>query len=353
MSDKWALVTGANGFVGSHLVRGLVERGEKVKAFVRPGADLRRLHGLPTDRVRIAVGELRVPSRVFAALRGCDRLYHLATQASLDERASKKLESSAVEGTEATLEAARRAGLEKIVVTSSISTLGSSVSEALLDESSEPSSAFAHAFARAKYKAEEVALARAQAGLPIVIVNPGLIVGAGDWEPTPVGACLVRYLKASPMFRVPFTPGGVNFVGVDDVVRGHLAAMDRGRVGERYILGGENLTHQQFVTKLSDLTGLAEPGEELSRGSARFAATREEWCARFQGRAPLFGRKLVDDYWGRFLFVSGEKAKSELGFAPRPLTESLVSALRWHIESGHVSEREARRVRLELRSVEA
>src|SRR5690606_8494092 len=186
------------------------------------------------------------------------------------------------------------------------------------------------------------------AGAPIVIVNPSMIVGSGDWKPTPTGAQIVNYLKHSPGFRVPCPPGGFSYVDVDDVALGLILAMEKGRTGERYILGGDNLQNRQMLQLLADVTGLAEPGDDLSRGKADLMATMVELIARWMGKPPLLTRKVMDDYFGAYSFVTSEKAKKELGFHARPARQAFISACRWYIESGYISERAARRARLEL-----
>src|SRR5690606_37663728 len=235
--------------------------------------------------------------RVFAALSGCDRLYHVAATYSLDERRKGEILADAKGGAEATLEAARRAGLRKIVMTSSTATLGASADQALHDESSRFNLDDPNAYSQAKWEAENVALGYAERGLPVVIVNPAVILGPGDWKPTPGGRRLVTYLGYSPSFRVPFMPGGFSYVDVDDVAQGHLAAMDKGIVGQRYILGGENLSEKELYQLLSDVTGLAEPGDEVSRGKAEILATVAELVSRFNGQPPLLTRKFVRNYY--------------------------------------------------------
>lgn len=349
MSSKAALVTGANGFFGARLVRRLVERGQTVKALVRAGSDLRELKDLPTDQVKIAVGDVRMCDRVYAALSGCDRLYHAAATFSVDERNRGEILADAADGTLATLEAARRFGVKKIVVTSSAGTLGATRSvDQVLDESSPFELPDVYCYVEAKLAEERRALDAAAAGLPVTIVNPAIMLGPGDYKPTPTGAQIVNYLGFSPTFRMPVPVGGFSYVDVDDVADGHILAMEKGRIGERYILGGENLTNRQFLQLLSDITGLAEPGNDMSRGKANFAALLAELYSSWSGQPPLMTRKLVDAYYERYVFVSSEKAKKELDFSPRPVRESLIRSCRWFLDNEFVSKQAARRARLEL-----
>lgn len=349
MSSKAALVTGANGFLGARLVRQLVERGEHVKALVRAGADLRELRDLPTDQVKIAVGDVRMCDRVYAALSGCDRLYHVAATFSVDERQRDEILNDAVEGTTATLEAARRKGVQKIVLTSTVGTLGAVRSfDEVLDESSSFDLKEVPSYVEAKVAAEKRALEAAKSGLPVTIVNPAIMIGPGDSKPTPSGSQIVNYLGFSPSLRMPIPPGGFSYVDVDDVARGHIAAMEKGRVGERYILGGENLTNRQLIQLLADITGLAEPGDDMTRGRANFAALLAELYARYSGQPPLLTKKLVSGYFDRYVFVSSEKAQRELGYSSRPARESLIRACRWFLDHDYISKQAARRARLEL-----
>lgn len=348
MSSNWTLVTGANGFLGARIVRQLVERGEKVKAFVRAGANLRELEDLPHDQVRIAVGDVRIVDRVYAGLRGCNKMYHVAANFSIDERARRTVLDDTVVGTEATLEAARRAGLEKIVLTSSVATLGATTSKEPMDESGDFNLSGANSYSEAKNSAERIALEKCGEGLPLVIVNPSVIMGPGDWKPTPSGAQIVEYLGHSPSFRVPTMPGGFSIADVDDVAQGHLAAMDKGCIGERYILGGENLSFHDIYALLADVTGLAEPGDQVSRGKATFFAKASEMLSWWNSQPPLLTQKVVENYYDRYVFVSSEKAQKELGYSPRPARETLARACRWYLDHGYVAPHAARRARLEL-----
>ncbi len=345
----FALVTGASGFVGARLVRRLVERGERVKAFVRAETDLKQLQGLPQDRCQIAVGDVRVDHTIFRALIGCDRMYHVASTYSVSERERGKILDDAILGTRAACEAARRAKLEKVVVTSSAAVLGASERPEPMDEEHEFNLSDANAYAEAKHGALNEALDGVDRGLPIVIVQPSVIVGPGDWKPTPNGKMLLSYLQMSPSFHVPVMPGGFSYADVDDVVEGHIAAMERGVVGERYLLGGDNLSHRELYETLSDITGLAEPGSEQGQGAASLMALMFELSAAWKGTAPLMTRKMVSDYFGRYVFVNSEKAERDLGYKHRPARESLTRSVRWYLENGYIEPHAARRVRLELR----
>lgn len=333
-----ALITAANGFLGSRLVRLLVERGEHVKAFVRPSSNLDSLRGLPAHQVELYVGDMRSEHTVFRALAGCNRLYHLAGSYTPWHRDARRVLGPALLGTEAVLGAAQRRGIYKIVVTSSAATLGSTATAEAMDES--------HAFnlprtenvILAKYQAECAALAKAALGLPVVIVNPTVISGPGDWRPTLTGSTLLRYLNwpASRRLHLPLI-GGLNIVDVDDVAAGHQLAMRKGRVGERYILGGDNLELRELLQSvLPEATGLSPALSNVSRGTLIWVSRLLEAKARLRGNAPVATAKLVRDQLCRYVWVSSAKAERELGYRHRSALETLSRSAHWYTLRGYV-----------------
>jgi dihydroflavonol-4-reductase len=183
-----------------------------------------------------------------------------------------------------------------------------------------------------------------------VIVLPSGVVGPGDWKPTPTGDLIVRYLTLRTSARVPIVEGGINLADVDDVINGHILAMERGQAGERYILGGENLTFEELFNTLSELTGLAPAGSKHGAGLVILLGRLLELKAKLFGGDPMITRRLARDYSGNFLFVSSAKAERALGYVHRPAREALARSVQWFLEKGHVPEQAARRVRLELRA---
>jgi dihydroflavonol-4-reductase len=346
----YVLVTGANGFVGATLVRKLLERGERVKAFVRPETDLTPLRGLPEDRMLLAVGNVMAEGSVYRALAGCSRVYHCASNFKLWDKRPERIIDPAVIGTRQVLSAARARNIEKIVVTSSCAVLGTT-QEQPMDEEHEFNLHDAEAYVRAKVEANEVVTEAVEQGQPIVRVLPGTIAGPGDRKPTPNGQVLLRYLKHSPSLRFPVVPGGLNIVDVEDVADGHILAMDKGRVGESYILGGENLTYAQIFETLADVTGLAEPSEPKSPGMARLVGTLWELSAKLRGGEPIVTSRIARDYVGSNVWVTSQKAETELGYQHRSAREALARSVRWFLDNGYVSTQAASRVRLELRPV--
>jgi len=348
---SFSLVTGATGFLGSHLVRTLIERGESVKALVRPGSNLAALEGYPRDRFKIAVGDIRVEQSVFAALAGCSRLYHVAANFTMwDPRPARVIEPT-VQGMRATLRAARSRQLDKIVVTSSMGVLGTTADQQLMDETHAFNLQDPEAYFAAKVAADVVVKEFLDAGLPIVTTLPGTIAGPGDWKPTPNGRLLLEYLKTPSTSHFPVSGGGINVVDVEDVAEGHALAMDRGVVGDRYLLGGENLTFSRLFETLCDLTGLSEPTAPKSKALMEFAGRFFELKARLFGGEPRITSRMARDYVDTFSWVTSQKAETELGYRHRPAREALARSVRWFLANGYVPAKAASRVRLELRPV--
>lgn len=345
----FTLVTGATGFLGSQLVRTLIERGESVKALVRPGSNLAALSGYPRDRFKIAVGDIRIEQSVFAALASCSRMYHVAANFKMWDPDRSRIIAPAVEGMRATLRAAEARKLEKIVVTSSAGVLGTSTSEAPMDETHEFNLSDPEAYFAAKVAADQVASEFIAAGSPIVFALPTTIAGPGDWKPTPNGQLLLEYLKTPPTSHFPVSGGGINLVDVEDVAVGHVQIMERGAVGERYLLGGDNLTFTQVFETLADLTGLAEPSTPKSKGLMKLVGRILELNARLRGGEPRLTSRLANDYVDSYSFVTSKKAELALGYRHRPAREALARSVRWFLSNGYVPKNAAARVRLELR----
>lgn len=345
----FTLVTGATGFLGSQLVRTLIERGESVKALVRPGSNLAALSGYPSDRFKIAVGDIRIEQSVFAALANCTRMYHVAANFKMWDPDPSRIISPAVEGMRATLRAARSRKLEKVVITSSSGVLGTTTREESMDESHEFNLSDPEAYFAAKVAADTVAAEFLADGSPIVFALPSTIAGPGDWKPTPNGQLLLEYLKTPPTSHFPVSGGGINIVDVEDVATGHVLAMERGVVGERYLLAGENLTFSKLFETLADITGLAEPSAPKSKGVMKFAGKLFELNARLRGGDPRITSRLANDYVDSFSYVTSKKAEDALGYRHRSAREALTRSVRWFLANGYVPQSAASRVRLELR----
>jgi dihydroflavonol-4-reductase len=351
MKNPWILVTGATGFIGNALVRRLLARGEHVKGFVRAGADLRPLEGLPADRFQLAFGDITVEHTVFRALASCSQLYHVAGAYDYRPRFKKHVLDSGALGTRETLGAARRRNLENIVVTSSCAVLGTSSTPEPMDETHPFNLTDAEPYIQAKVDADLAVEELIAAGMPIVRVLPSGVFGPGDWKPTPNGQGVLEYMKLSPGLSMPVSEGGISVVDVDDVVEGHIRAMEVGEIGERYILGGENVTYTEFFRILADLTGLAEPSDPKGPVAIGLLARLMQLRAAFTGKPPALTPRLARDYAHSYVWVTSEKAERELGYEHRPAREALARSVRFFIEKGYVPGPIADQVRLELRPV--
>lgn len=338
-----ALVTGASGFIGARLVRNLVERGHDVKCFIRPTASRSALKGLP---VEIAEGDITIEHTVYRALAGCDRVYHVAAAYKMWDTNPAKIMDPAIRGTREVLNAIERRGsqIERIVVTSSVAAIGTSPAPAPMNEDTEWNLADSELYIVAKRRAEELALSRA-GRLPIVIVNPCGVFGPGDARPTPSGGLIVKYLNWKAPIGFPVSAGGLSVVDVDDVCQGHIGAMEKGRVGERYILGGDNLTFTQVIESMSSITGLRGPGKPAGKGLAELVGRGMELFARLTGNEPEVTYKLSRDFYDTFMWASSAKAETELGYKHRPARKTLARAIRWYLDRGYVDPSTAAEIR--------
>ncbi|MEI9952106.1 MAG: NAD-dependent epimerase/dehydratase family protein [Pseudomonadota bacterium] len=297
------------------------------------------------------MGDIRIEQSVFAALSNCTRMYHVAANFKMWDPQPSRIILPAIEGMRATLRAARSRKLEKIVVTSSAGVLGTTASEELMDETHEFNLADPEAYYAAKVAADQVAAEFIAEGLPIVMALPATIAGPGDWKPTPNGQLLLEYLKTPSTSHFPVSGGGLSVVDVEDVALGHVGAMERGLIGERYLLGGENLTFSQVFETLCDLTGLAEPSAPKSKGLMKFAGKLFELNARLRGGQPRITSRMANDYVDTFSYVTSKKAETAFGYRHRPAREALARSVRWFLAHGYVPPKAAARVRLELRPV--
>jgi dihydroflavonol-4-reductase len=318
-------VTGASGFIGWHIARLLTERGHKVRALVRPSSKLRELEAEPV------IGDLRDPQSLERAVAGCGLVFHVAADYRLWVRDPGELYRSNVEGTRNLLEAARKHGVEKVVYTSTVGCIG--VPKGGTGDETEPVTLeeMKGAYKRSKFLAERVALDFAAAGFPVVVVNPTAPVGDHDVKPTPTGGIVLDFLKGA---MPAFIDTGLNLVDVRDTAEAHLLAAERGRPGERYIVGCENLTLAGIFQKLAGLTGREAPRVKLPYAVAYAAGVVTTGWARVTGkppRAPLDAVRMAR----KKMFVSHEKARRELGFAPGSVDAALGRAVEWFRANGY------------------
>jgi len=329
----FSLITGANGFIGSHLTRFLAEQGEQVRALVRPHSNLRSLDGLPVD---FAYADLRDAHSLSPALRGVERVYHVAADYRLWAENPREIYESNVSGTRNLLAAARQAGVDRIIYTSSVGTLVPPRPRELPDEqtSLRLKDMIGH-YKRSKFLAEQEAREAAGQGLPVVIVNPTTPIGPGDWKPTPTGRIILDFLNG----QIPaYVDTGLNFVAVEDVAKGHWLAAERGQIGARYILGDCNMTLKQMLEMLSAVSGRPVPRLRLPHVVPFLASLVDSLASRLLGRhprIPLEGVRLARHK----MFVDSSKARRELGFQPGPMEAALERAIYWYSENGYVKER--------------
>ena len=325
-----AFVTGATGFVGSHVAQVLAEQGADLRLLVRTGSDPKNIQGLNADRV---IGDLCEPESIDRAMAGCDVVFHVAADYRLWVRDPAQMYQANVEGTRTILQAARKNHVRRVVYTSSVATMGFTVKNKPVDESSPVSleNMIGH-YKRSKYMAEEVALAAGHDGIDVVVVNPSTPVGEQDIKPTPTGRIVVDFLKK----KFPaYVDTGLNMVDVRECARGHAAALEKGRSGERYILGGENLTLKQILDKLAAITGLPSPRVRLPYAVALASGVVDTVVTgvvlRREPRVTLdavrMGRKKM--------FVSSAKAERELGWKAVPVDAALRRAVQWFNDNGY------------------
>lgn len=332
-----ALVTGGTGFVGANLVRELLRDGESVRVLVRRGSDRRALEGC---RVELVEGDLLDPASLERAAVGVRHVYHVAADYRLWAPDAAALYRANVDGTRAILAAAAAAGAERVVHTSTVGALGVPPGGGPGTETTPVSLAdMVGAYKRSKFLAERVAEEWARRGLPVVIVNPSAPVGAWDVKPTPTGRVIVDFLQRR-MFATLDT--GLNLVHVKDVARGHILAARRGRVGDKYILGGRNLPLSEIFRLLARLTGLPAPRVEIPYPVAWLGAACMEGWARLTGRPPRASLTAVRMAKKRMYF-DPTKAVRELGLPQTPVEEALRDAVEWFVERGYADVRLPRR----------
>lgn len=324
MADDFTFVTGATGFIGSHVVRLLRMRGDRVRILARESSRAHNVEGLGCE---IVVGDLREANSMVRCVQGCRIVYHVAADYRLWARNPLEIYESNVAGTRNLLSACCEAGVEKVVYTSTVGTIGMRTDGVPTDEDTPVTldGMIGH-YKRSKFMAEQVALECAHEGLPLVIVNPTAPVGAGDIKPTPTGKIILDFLRG----RLPaYVDTGLNIVSVEDVAQGHLLAEEKGEVGQRYILGGENLTLQKILEILSRICDRHIPRFPMPWTVALLAGYLNQFFVgtvlRREPTIPLDGVRMA-----RYkMFVSSRKAITMLGYNPRPAEQALREAVHY------------------------
>lgn len=326
-----AFVTGATGFVGSHVARALTDQGADLRLLVRAGSNTSNIAELHAELV---TGDLREPASLEKAIAGCDAVFHVAADYRLWVRDPEEMYRANVEGTRAILDAAQKNMVRRVVYTSSVATMGFTSNRQLADEDSPVSlEDMIGPYKRSKFMAEQVAIEAARSGQDVVIVNPTTPIGERDIKPTPTGRIVLDFLKK----KFPaYVDTGLNLVDVKACALGHIAAFEKGRSGERYILGGENLTLKQILDKLAAITGLPSPAIRVPYFVALATGVVDEvFTGRIRGREP---RATIDAVrMGRKkMFVTSSKAERELEWKTVPVDAALGRAVKWFRENGYV-----------------
>jgi len=331
------LVTGAAGFLGSHVARQLVARGESVRVLMRASSTNRAIADLPLEYV---TGDLRDGASLERAMSGVKRVFHVAADYRLWAKRSQEIYDSNVGGTKNLLDAARRAGVEQLIYTSTVATIAvdrpqlpNEFTDAKLEEM------IGH-YKRSKWMAEREVLSAAKSGLPVILAMPTTPVGPWDWKPTPTGKIILDFLNG----KMPgYVDTGLNFVGAEECAAGHLLVSERGKIGERYLLGAENLTLKQVLDTLAKITGLPAVKMKIPHGLAlgvAYAETAFSRLIRREPHIPVEGVKIAR----HMMFVDASRAQKELGFQPGPVAAALERAVRWYEANGYVSKRRAKKI---------
>ncbi len=324
-------LTGATGFIGGHVARAFAEHGAQQRVLVRATSNLSGLQGI--SGLEFVKGDLRQAEQLRTSLTGCDALVHVAADYRLWVRDPDAMYASNVEATRTLLRLAAEAGIPRVVYTSSVATMGFDADGTIVDEETPVAltDMIGH-YKRSKFLAEQVAIEAARQGQHVMILNPTTPIGAGDAKPTPTGRIIVDFLNR----RFPaYVDTGLNLVDVEEVARMHVVALERGRPGERYILGGENLSLKQILDRMSAITGLPSPTIKVPHGAALLFAFFDEWITgRLRGREPRatveavrMGRKIM--------FANSAKAERELGFKVMPVYGALRLAIEWFVKHGY------------------
>src|SRR5216684_6940594 len=328
MSSKITLVTGANGFVGCHVVRALLAVGAQVRGLIRRDADLRGLEGLDYQP---CYGDLRDARSLAEAARGCDEIYHVAADYRLWVPDPAPMYAANLDGTRNVIAAARAAGVRRLIYTSTVGALGLGPDGIGREDSPVTLEAMVGPYKRSKFLAEQEALRAARDGVPIVIVNPSTPIGPLDFKPTPTGRIIADFLNR----RLPaYIETGLNLVCVEDVARGHLLAAEHGRVGEKYILGGENLTLADVLRKLAALSGLPAPRLKIPYAVAFGFALGAELVSRTVTRRPPRASLTEVRMARKKMFFDSAKARAELGYEPGPIDDGLRRAIEFFRDNG-------------------
>jgi dihydroflavonol-4-reductase len=328
--DVRVFITGATGFVGGHVARRYAAEGASLRLLTRQTSRLDGLAGIDAEMIK---GDLREPEKLRSALTGCDALVHVAADYRLWVRDPEQMYAANVDGTREVLKLARETGVPRVVYTSTVATMAFKADGTIVNEDTPVTLAdmIGH-YKRSKFLAEQEAIIAAKAGQHVMILNPTTPIGAGDAKPTPTGRIIVDFLNR----KFPaYVDTGLNLVDVDEVARMHVVALDRGTPGERYILGGENLTLKQILDRMSAITGLPSPTMKVPHAVAMiFAFFDENITGKLLGKEPRATVEAVR-MGKKMMFASSAKAERDLGFQVLPIYNAMRSAIEWFIANGY------------------
>jgi len=332
--DVRVFITGATGFVGGHVARQYAAEGASLRLLTRQASRLDSLGGIDAEMVK---GDLREPEKLRSALTGCDALVHVAADYRLWVRDPEQMYAANVDGTRELLRLAREVGIKRVVYTSSVATMGFKADGTIVNEETPVALAdmIGH-YKRSKFLGELEAIQAAKAGQHVMILNPTTPIGPGDAKPTPTGRIIVDFLNR----KFPaYVDTGLNLVDVTEVARMHMVALERGTPGERYILGGENLTLKQILDRMSAITGLPSPKRRVPHAVAMtFALFDETITGKLRGKEPRATVEAVR-MGKKMMFASSAKAERELGFQVLPVYPALRAAIDWFVAHGYAPQR--------------
>jgi dihydroflavonol-4-reductase len=323
-------ITGATGFVGGHVAKCYAAEGATLRLLTRQSSQLDSLTAIDAEMV---IGDLREPAKLRSALEGCNALVHVAADYRLWVRDPEQMYAANVTGTGELLKLARESGVQRVVYTSSVATMGFRTDGTIVNEETPVSlSDMIGHYKRSKFLGELEAVRAAKAGQHVIILNPTTPIGPGDSKPTPTGRIIVDFLNK----RFPaYVDTGLNLVDVAEVARTHVVALERGTPGERYILGGENLTLKQILDRMSAITGLPSPTMKVPHAVAMvFAFFDENFTGRLRGKDPRATVEAVR-MGKKMMFASSAKAERELGFRVIPIYDAMRSAIEWFVARGY------------------
>jgi dihydroflavonol-4-reductase len=337
VSGQKILVTGAAGFLGSHLTRQLAARGADLRVLLRPSSNNRAIADLPLEYV---TGDLRDAASLERALSGVQRVFHVAADYRLWSKRSQEIYDSNVGGTKNLLDAAKRAGVEQFIYTSTVATIAVDRPELPNESTDAKLDEMVGHYKRSKWMAEREVLDAAKAGFPAIVAMPTTPVGPWDWKPTPTGKIILDFLNG----KMPgYVETGLNFVGVEECAAGHILVAEKGKVGERYLLGSENLTLKALLDLLSKITGLPAPSMKIPHRVALSVAYAESAFSRLIGREPQIpveGVRIAQ----HMMFVDTTRAPRELGFLQGSVAAALQRAVRWYEANGYIKPGRAKKI---------